>query len=252
VSQATIDALLAHKRFADLGIDPEAVRSLLPRNQALTYPAFVSGVFDLYRCRKNKPLVADKTPPYVRKIDVLSDLFPEAAFLHQIRDGRDVCLSMMTWRYAHKAAGRRPTWQEDPVTTCALWWEWQVRKGREDGAQLAEGRYAEIRYEALVSDPTATTRRICHFLGIPFEIEMLNYSSRKKTPSESGLSANAARLPPTPGLRDWRRHMPEDHQLKFEAAVGPLLDELGLERRHRKLPTEALVHAQQIRDLFFS
>ena len=117
--------------------------------------------------------------------------------------------------------------------------------------ELSEKSYAEVRYESLVNDPVTAVKQVCRFLRIPYDPNMLDFSKRRKQRNGPSLSANDARLPPTPGLRDWRRQMPEDHQLRFEAAVGPLLDELGLERRYKEPPLKALEHADRMRKQFF-
>ena len=85
----------------------------------------------------------------------MHDLWPETKFVHLIRDGRDVCLSMMNWKGRQL---RRPfsAWKEDRVSTGALWWELNVRLGRQDGGSLAPELYHEVHYEALVSEPEET------------------------------------------------------------------------------------------------
>ena len=61
-----------------------------------------------------KRLVGDKTPAYVRSIPTLHDLWPEAKFVHIVRDGRDVALSAVNWDRAYKLANRYSTWTEAP------------------------------------------------------------------------------------------------------------------------------------------
>ena len=76
-------------------------------------------------------------------------------------------LSAINWSRAYKLARRYSTWTEDPTTTAAVWWEWQVRLGREDGGSLAPKLYHEVRYEELVSRPAKTCEKLCDFLGYP-------------------------------------------------------------------------------------
>src|SRR3712207_7334880 len=76
-----------------------------------------------------------------------STLFPYTTLFRS--DGRDVCLSILNWKKADRALGRFSTWGEDQVTTAAVWWEWHVRLGREDGGSLAPKLYHEVRYEEL-------------------------------------------------------------------------------------------------------
>src|SRR6266567_2174108 len=70
--------LVAHPKFARLGITAEDLRRLAPQGEPLSYASLVSRLFDFYGQRRGKPLVGDKTPDYVRWIEVLHRLWPEA------------------------------------------------------------------------------------------------------------------------------------------------------------------------------
>ena len=61
----------------------------------------------------------DKTPRYVESIPFISGLFPDARFVHLVRDGRDVALS-----YANVPFGPKT------VARAASLWAKRVRKGR--------------------------------------------------------------------------------------------------------------------------
>jgi hypothetical protein len=67
--------------------------------------------------------------------------------VHIIRDGRDVCLSVLIWEKAARTLGRFASWREVPVTMVALWWKTYLRLGREAGGSLDPDLYHEIRYE---------------------------------------------------------------------------------------------------------
>jgi Sulfotransferase family len=245
-----IPTLLAYPKFRNLGIDAEQLERLLDANGSLSYSDFVSAVFDLYGQQRGKQLVGDKTPGYVREIGTLHDLWPQARVVHLIRDGRDVCLSALAWeRKAEQFRRRFETWAEDPVTTAMLWWRWHVLLGREEGIRLGPGLYFELRYEALVRDPEAECRKLCEFLGVPYEEAMLRYHEGR-TRNRPGLPAKHAWLPPTPGLRDWRTQMPADALERAEAAAGDVLDELGYERGVTEVRTGRLGHAARIAALF--
>ena len=53
--------------------------------------------------------------------------------------------------------------------TTAVWWEWLVRLGREDGMALGPDLYHEVVYESLVSDPVGECKRLCAFLDLPYD-----------------------------------------------------------------------------------
>jgi hypothetical protein len=249
VTPELIDRLLEFRKFADLRIGREELESLLEGGEPLSYSSFVSGIFDLYGKAQGKRLVGEKSPGYVRYLRTLHHLWPEAKFVHLIRDGRDVCLSVMNWKKAGRTAGRYAPWAEDPISTAALWWEWHVRLGREAGASLGPGLYREARHESLVADPASECRALCAFLGIPYDGAMLRYHEGREQRSW-GRSAKGRWLPPTRSLRDWRTDMPTEHVERFEAAVGELLDELGYLRTVLRPRPEALRRASEIRKTF--
>ena len=108
VTPELVSELTGHKRFAQFEIPREQFEGLLGSGEALPYPTFLRRVFGLYGKIKNKPLVGNKTSGYVRRIPTLHALWPEAKFVHIIRDGRDVCLSVLNWNKgrAHRRALR--------------------------------------------------------------------------------------------------------------------------------------------------
>ena len=233
-----VERLVAFERFEHLGVAPEDVERLIAGDEPVPYAAFVSRLFDLVAHARGKRLVADKSPRYVRNIPTLHELFPSAKILHLVRDGRDVALSVANWRKVKERGdmvARYGTWQDDPSSTIALWWEREVRLGRQEGLALGAQLYAETRYEAVVADPAGECARLCAFLGVPYDDVMV---------------ASTAARPPTPGMRDWRTQMPPDDVRRFEAAAGDLLDELGYPRAFPDLPSEARDHAARMRARF--
>jgi sulfotransferase family protein len=219
--------LIGHFRFPRMQLEPAEVRALV--EPGVTYPEFVAALFDLYGRKRGKPLVGEKTPHYVAEIPTLHALFPDARFVHLIRDGRDVCLSALTWeRMAEHFARRFRTWREDPVVTSALWWRSFVTLGRA-GAELGPGLYREVRYEALVRRPEEECRRLCSFLEVEYDDTMSRFHE-SATRSKPGPAGNRTGLPITPGLRDWRTQLAREDTEAFEAAAGDILNELGYER----------------------
>ena len=244
-----IPKLLEYHKFPNLRITRQELEQLIPPQRRMRYADFVSGVFDLYGKRKDKPLVGDKTPGYVQDLSLLHSLWPAARFVHLIRDGRDVCLSVGDWGRAYRITGRFRTWDEDPVSTTALWWERFVRLGRESGEAFGPDLYHEIRYESLVSNPQEECAALCAFLGVPYDEAMVNFHEGK-TKEKAGLSAKKSWRPLTPGLRDWRSQMATEDVDRFEAISGDLLEELGYPRATSSQAPERLSHAARMRELF--
>ena len=101
-------------------------------------------VYAAYAAHQNKPRYADKTPKYVKDMARLTNLFPEARFVHIVRDGRDVVLSFQSL-----------TWGPDAAIEAALRWRNWVELGRAAARDSGEDKYMEVRYEELAADAPA-------------------------------------------------------------------------------------------------
>jgi len=193
ITSELLSQLLENPRFVRLHIGREGLMTLIPDGSPVAYSSFVTGIFDLYGERKGKPLVGNKTPAYVRKLNLLHTLWPKVRFVHLIRDGRDVCLSVANWPKACQAdkPGSFTAWRDGPVSTIALWWDLNVRRGRQAGGSLGPRLYYEIRYESLVSHPREECASLCAFLGLRYDDAMLRFHEGR-TRNGPGLSAKRA------------------------------------------------------------
>jgi Sulfotransferase family len=244
-----LSRLLTDKRFTMMGTDPGELERLVSGETPVSYSQFVTAAFDQHGASEGKRLVGDKVPSYVTEMPTLHSLFPRARFVHMIRDGRDVCLSVLEWRRPGREVWRFSAWDEDPVSVTALWWERRVRLGREAGATLAPGLYYELRYEALVTDPAGASAALCEFLGLAYDERMLRFHEGRER-DDPNLSAKKAWRPVTAGLRDWRTQMSKEDVERFEAAAGDLLDELGYPRGVPDPRRAAMDHAASVRESF--
>jgi hypothetical protein len=220
-----VDFLLQFKGFARLGLPDDRVRDAASRSA--TYGSFVRALYDEFAKLNGKPLAGEKAPDYVRRLPVLHGLFPQARFIHIIRDGRNVALSTFEWVETEpKGPCRFALWNESRIGAIAMWWRWLVGTGRKDGTTLGPSLYREIRYERLVDEPELVLRELMDFLSLPFAEEMLHYHKDKESYAPA-LSTKSAWLPPTRGLRDWTSQMQREDVALFESLAGDLLSELG-------------------------
>jgi hypothetical protein len=174
----------------------------------LTYPQTVDSFLEQKRRRDRKPLVGATVH---RDFDRLLRIWPDARFIHIVRDARDVAWTLI----AKGLAGNTYSAVEDWLAAEALW----SRLRRE----LSPDRWTEIRYETLVTQPEATLAGLCEFLGVPFDHAMLNY------PNDTIYGA------PSPhAIGRWKRGLSPDSVRLVEARVGDMLVELGYE--HSGLP----------------
>jgi hypothetical protein len=251
VTRKIVRKLLAFPRFRELGISQAELEARIEPRGTVSYAQFVSALFDLYGEKRGKRLVGDKTPGYARNLETLHTLWPDAKLVHLIRDGRDVCLSVLNWQRARGwAAGqglaRFSAWAESPLCAAALWWDWHVRLAREAGRSFPLGVYTELRYEALVADPPSECQQLSRFLGVPYDEGMIRLYERRAHEGNAGDEKHSWQ-PITTGLRNWRTQMLSGDVALFEAAAGDLLEELGYARAIPEPGPEAIHFASNVR-----
>ena len=118
-----------------------------------------------YTEEQGKPRWGEKTPTYVQKMKLIQRAIPEARFVHVIRDGRDVALSVLDRTVRDLTAG-----------DIAKRWQKKITKAREDSPKL--DHYMEIRYEDLILDTEPVLRRVCEFIELPWDDALLTYHER--------------------------------------------------------------------------
>ena len=133
VTAALFPLLLDSPKFERMGFGEEDLQRIAGDGAPIRYMDFVGRLFDEYATRQGKQLAGDKTPGYVRRMAQLHELWPEARFVHIIRDPRDVCLSLLDWSSGERTAGQFVTWQLDRAVSSALYWRYSVAIGREAG-----------------------------------------------------------------------------------------------------------------------
>jgi len=129
-----------------------------------------------YAKERQAKLWGEKTPGHALWLPQIRDLFPRARLLFMVRDPRDVLVSYDDrWN-----AGRKDT--DFLIRTAALL-----------KFYLAHLLYSPVfpsdqihwvKYESLTSQPAAELKKICTFLGIDFEPEMLSFHERHQNVEE--------------------------------------------------------------------
>lgn len=209
--------------FRHWNLPEREVRQTLTESPPGSYAGAVRQVFALYARRQGKRRYGDKTANYVLDVPLLAELFPEARFVHLIRDGRDVALSWLD-----------TGWEFGPQTVeeAALYWRYYVQRGRRAGAQIGGERYRELRYEDLIDHPGDALRDLCAFLELDYDPAMLSYFEGAGKVLQAMPRPEwhvNLRLPVTRGLRDWKQQMPRRELALFERLAGEVLEELGYE-----------------------
>lgn len=159
---------------------------------ALTEDAFIEWLRRLVRevseqVRTRKPTaryLLIKDPPDCRHVPVLDRVLEPVAYIHLIRDGRDVAASLMragrTW-----GAG----WAPRNLLLASRIWRTHVADARA-AAQL--GAYLEVRYEDLRAEPEKTVTKILELIGLTADHETVSVMLKRADTRQYGESASAA------------------------------------------------------------
>jgi Sulfotransferase family len=227
--------LEANRWFRQWGMAPDDLRAALGTGRMGLADA-VRRVYGRYAQAQGKPRYGDKTPAYVQHVRLLAGVLPESRFVHLIRDGRDVALSLSEVR-----------WGPRDLLDAALHWRERVARGREAGQEVGAHRYLEVRYERLVADPEPVLREVAELCELPFDDAMLRHqeTAADRLPGRpDGLHRRAATAPSGEG-RDWRRDMAPEDLAAVELLLGDLLDQLGYERGAGRASAEARDRARR-------
>ncbi len=108
----------------------------------------------------NKPRFVNKCPGNSVRIEFLQEIFPDAIFIHIIRDGRAAAYSIMRSRLGHAGAYwsvKPPGWQDllklPLVDACALQWKMTVAAILQSAKKLPREQYMVVKYEEFVARP---------------------------------------------------------------------------------------------------
>ncbi|HLM30992.1 MAG TPA: sulfotransferase [Solirubrobacterales bacterium] len=231
------DALAAMKsarEWGDFGFSDEEMLGRLRALPRIEPGPAVRTFYAAYTEQQGKPRWGEKTPTYVQKMKLIQRAIPEARFVHVIRDGRDVALSVLERTVRKLTTG-----------DIARRWKKKITKARDDSPKLHH--YIEIRYEDLILDTEPVLRRVAEFLELPWDDEMLHYHERsaerlremaRALPAEGRakeLSVErrmkthemTTKPPSADRVARWREQMSPEQREEFEAIAGDLLAELG-------------------------
>lgn len=173
-------------------------------------------LMQLFAEKKGKPIMGEKTPAHFRYAETLLSWFPDAKIIHMMRDPRGIFIS--EWRRRQKEAQSFPYRQLKRLPglmkllillQTTITWREGARRGRENQRKYPNNYYTQ-RFEELVIDPETQVKRLCAFIGVPFQPIMLEQTvvSNGFQEKQTGFDAGAAdrwKRNITPGVDAWFR-----------------------------------------------
>ena len=162
-----IDRFLAQNEPVLSGVDLGQLRIAMMEGPPTIRTPYAKAL-DAWAAAEGKPCWGEKTPHNVFYVPELYAMFPEARFVHMVRDPRAVVHSMNNFRRC----------SSNTVANAGNW-----RTFMERGAAVLErtvpaSQRTTLHFEALTSTPEPVLLQLCNFLQIPFNPDMLAFHER--------------------------------------------------------------------------
>jgi hypothetical protein len=152
-------------------------------------------------------LIGDKNPSHTLLLKELNEVFPEARYIHLVRDFRDNIVS------------NKQVFKRQSITLLATGWN-AYNKLIEAAKKQRPQKFYTLRYEDLVKDPERYVAEVCTFLGLKFQKEMMSFHEKMAEIKEEKYTAEITAIHPnivkpvnTDQVNKWQKYL-SDEQLK--------------------------------------
>jgi hypothetical protein len=205
-----IDRYLETSRARRLNLDMESMRETLLREGTDYRQLFIS-LMRFYARYHGKKLYGEKTPHHALEVELLCSLFPDCRLIHLVRDPRDVVASL-----------KRMPWGSSSIAANARLWVNCVT-----AAERCRERqnFLRVAYESLVRDPAAELQRVCAFLDVQYNSDMLEAGSDNDADrwwfQRSREPVNRSRV------EKWRNELTPAQISVIEWIAGSTMNQLG-------------------------
>lgn len=151
----------------------------------------------------------DKTPQYTNQLALIHHLWPDAKFVHIIRDVRDYSLSM------------QHAWGKNLLRSAQRWVD-DITSARQSSEAFPD-RYMELTYESLLELPQETIQKVCSFLDIEYQANMLTLSYPTERLGDAKNSVGVMQN----NKHKYMEKMSERERNKIESISSTILNQLN-------------------------
>lgn len=219
------EALIAHKSgpTANLkGVNENVVAKALGKA--------IDEILSSYAQGNGKQRWLEKTPDNIAFIPFLNTLFPNAKYIHIIRDGRDVASSSFRskkkWGSHINCCGER---LENTIINCLKRWDLWVNQFQEQTRELGLDAY-EFQYESLIVNPEKTIARILDFLNESWSDNVLNYLEHSHDLPEHEMGTKdiiTKKRFSDESMGRWKKDFSLKDKIQYKKVAGETLEKFG-------------------------
>lgn len=217
-----VDAFVRSKGFERSGLNASDL-SVKLLAEGKTAGDFIRIVMDEVAHQQGACRWAVYDPDNLLHIPRIKADMPDALFIHIVRDGRDIALSLK------KMGGFRPfPWRRRPrnLFETALYWQWTVQTGRRHGSQLPND-YLEIHYEDLVTAPRETLNKLSEFLDHDLDYDRIRDAALGRVRQSNSSFLDEGGESSAHPVNRWKERLSAQEIRDLETLIGPCLQENG-------------------------
>ncbi len=181
-------------------------------------------VYDIYAEAKGAKTWCCKSLANINYVHYIEQYLGDPKYIYLYRDGRDVAVSF-----------RKAVVGEKHFYHIAREWAATQELALRLRNQIDPAHFMSVSYEELTKSPEETARKLCAFIGVSYQREMLNYSrtgEAERAAKASELWSNVTKPVMKDNTGKFIRQASEEDIRIFESVAGHVLDKLGYSRAY--------------------
>lgn len=212
-----VEAWTASEYFARSGLDAERWRAGAA-DRFSSAGELLQLFMDEIRATQGASRWAECTPDSALYVERIAADFPDALFVHLVRDPRDVAASLARQPFVRPF----PQHRGFPEVAAAGYWSWVERRLAAAGRRLP-GRILRIHYEDLVGDPGGALTRLGGFIQHPLDGERIARRAIGSVGRPNSSFGGEAGGEAVQSVGRWRGLYPDDRLARIERASMPAM-----------------------------
>jgi len=221
------------KKMEDWNLDFDKLKQNIIQKNPQNYSELGEVVYLLFAEQKGKKplIIADKNNYYTNHLDDLKEIWPTAKYILVIRDGRDVACSYFNIEKLVTDSPYKPKLSND-INTIAREWVDNNNNIIDFINSFDDARGLIVRYEDVVTSPEFFLAKVCSFLGVDFNQEMLTYyiknAEQQDEPSSTlDWKMKTLEKPDENNIGKYKAELSKENCNEFNAIAESLLEKFN-------------------------
>jgi len=212
-----VEFLRSNEQFQLWNFNREPLLKEISNKKSTTIKEIMEIMYSSYAANEGKSSWGDKSL-FFGAMELIYEMFPNARFIHIVRDGRDVFHS---WRKMDPAKSH--------PSVMALDWKLKLHFIERSHKSIPASNMLLVRYEDLLTQPNESLQKICNFLSIDFEEDMLRFHQSSNKYIGQHHSDLIFKAIDDSNIIKWKKLLTQNEINMFQFVAGKSLKKYGYE-----------------------